>query len=127
MNIPAALKALEPDMLQWRHFLHQHPELQFDVHTTADFIVQKLESFGLEVTRQVGRTGLVASLRKGTDDAAIALRADMDALPIIEANDFAHKPTHQGQMHACGHDGHSTMLLGAAAFLTQHVDFSGTV
>ena len=94
---------------------------------TAEFIADKLESFGIEVVRGIGNTGLVGILRCGDGTASIGLRADMDALHIHEQNDFAHRSCHDGKMHACGHDGHSAMLLGAAAHLAQTRNFNGTV
>lgn len=114
-------------MTQWRRHMHSFPECGFDLPLTADFIAEKLESFGLEVIRNIGKQGIVAVLRSGDGQKSIGLRADMDALFINEENTFAHCSKHQGQMHACGHDGHSAMLLGAASYLTQTKDFNGTV
>ena len=114
-------------MTEWRRHMHQFPECGFDLPLTADFVAEKLESFGLEVTRNVGKKGVVAKLSCGDGQNSIGLRADMDALFIQEQNTFAHKSKHEGQMHACGHDGHSAMLLGAAAYLAEHRDFNGTV
>jgi hippurate hydrolase len=107
--------------------MHSFPECGFDLPLTADFIAEKLESFGLEVIRNIGKQGIVAVLRSGDGQKSIGLRADMDALFINEENTFAHCSKHQGQMHACGHDGHSAMLLGAASYLAQTKDFNGTV
>ena len=115
------------DMRQWRQHIHQHPETAFEETATADFISNKLESFGLQVHRGLGKTGVVASLNVGQGNKKVALRADMDALFIDELNDFDYKSVNQGKMHACGHDGHSTMLLGAAQYLSKHQNFSGTV
>lgn len=119
--------ALLADMTEWRRHLHRFPECGFDVEQTSDFIAAKLESFGIEVVRNIGHTGLVGVLRAGDGAGAIGLRADMDALHIHEKNSFAHRSQHEGRMHACGHDGHSTMLMGAAAELAQSRDFNGTV
>lgn len=114
-------------MTQWRRHMHSFPECGFDLPLTADFIAEKLESFGLEVIRNIGKQGIVAVLRSGDGQKSIGLRADMDALFINEENTFSHCSQHQGQMHACGHDGHSAMLLGAASYLAQNKDFNGTV
>ena len=114
-------------MTQWRQQLHRFPECGFDLPLTADFVADKLESFGIEVTRDVGQKGVVGKLSCGDGSVSIGLRADMDALFIQEANEFDHKSQHDGQMHACGHDGHSAMLLGAAAHLAKHKNFNGTV
>ncbi|MFK5985539.1 MAG: M20 aminoacylase family protein [Pseudomonadota bacterium] len=112
---------------QWRHQLHAIPEIAFLEHKTAHYIEQKLSSFGLKVHERLAGTGVIASLTAGKANKAIALRADIDALPIAEQNSCDYKSTHQGQMHACGHDGHSSMLLGAAHYLSLHTDFNGTV
>ena len=118
----------QEEMKGWRHLLHQHPETSYEEVWTSDFIAKKLQSFGLEIHRGMGKTGVVGVLR-GTGDskAAIGLRADMDALPMQEVNEFAHKSKTAGRMHACGHDGHSTMLLGAAQYLAETRNFDGTV
>lgn len=115
------------DMTEWRHHIHRFPECGFDVQQTSDFIADTLERFGVEVVRNIGQTGLVGILRNGDGAAAIGLRADMDALHIHEQNTFDHRSRHEGQMHACGHDGHSAMLLGAACELARTRDFNGTV
>ena len=94
---------------------------------TADFVAAKLESFGVQVHRGIGKTGIVGVLREGNDTRSIGLRADMDALPIHEQNTFAHRSTHQGTMHACGHDGHTVMLLAAAKYLAETRKFRGQV
>ncbi|MBY4675817.1 M20 aminoacylase family protein [Marinobacterium arenosum] len=114
-------------MTEWRRHLHRYPECGFEVEQTADFIADKLASFGIEVVRNIGNTGLVGILRGGDGEASIGLRADMDALHIHEQNSFEHRSCHDGKMHACGHDGHSAMLLGAAAQLAESRDFNGTV
>lgn len=130
MRIPAALTEWHDEMVAWRHDLHAHPELGFAEHRTSDFVAAKLQSWGLEVERGIAGTGVVGTLR-GLDGRkpAIALRADMDALPMVEENPFPHASRSRGQMHGCGHDGHTVMLLGAARYLahvarpTQSVHF----
>ena len=108
-----------PELTRWRRDIHAHPELGFQETRTADLVAAKLEAFGIEVHRGVGKTGVLGVLRAGSGAGRIGLRADMDALPIEEANTFAHCSTHKGVMHACGHDGHTTMLLGAARYLAR--------
>ncbi|KXU82035.1 amidohydrolase [Caballeronia megalochromosomata] len=110
-----------------RRDIHAHPELCYEEARTAELVAQKLESWDIEVTRGLGKTGVVGVLRKGAGKRAIGLRADMDALPIPELNTFAHASRHENKMHACGHDGHTAMLLGAAQYLAKHRDFDGTV
>ncbi|MEI8209924.1 MAG: M20 aminoacylase family protein [Methylococcales bacterium] len=127
MTIPTAIQQLHEDMRQWRRHLHQFPETAFEENQTAEFIANKLKSFGLEVHQGVGVTGVVATLTVGDSSKKVALRADIDALFIQERNSFAHKSCHDGKMHACGHDGHSAMLLGAAKYLSEHRNFNGTV
>jgi len=118
---------LHHQMISWRHWLHQHPELMFEEFLSSDYIASILESHDIEMHRGLATTGIVATIHGKQKGDAIGLRADMDALPIPELNEFAHKSKHDGKMHACGHDGHSTMLLGAAIYLKQHNDFKGTV
>ena len=118
---------LHADMRAWRRYLHRHPETAFEETETAQFIADKLCSFGLEVHQGLGKTGVVATLSAGVGQRKIALRADMDALFIEEKNTFAHKSCHTGKMHACGHDGHTAMLLGAAKMLSENRNFNGTV
>ena len=127
MSLVNNLQPLQPLMREWRQHLHQFPETAFEETQTSQFIVDKLLSFGLEVHQGLGKTGVVATLSAGTSSNKIALRADMDALFIQEQNSFAHKSCHNGKMHACGHDGHTAMLLGAACYLAQHRNFDGTV
>jgi hippurate hydrolase len=110
-----------------RQDIHAHPELGLEEHRTADLVAQKLAEWGIEVHRGVGTTGVVGVLRSGNGEGTIGLRADMDALPIVEANDFAYRSQNHGKMHACGHDGHTTMLLGAARYLAETRNFNGTV
>ncbi|QNB15083.1 M20 aminoacylase family protein [Paraburkholderia tropica] len=110
-----------------RRDIHAHPEIGYDVQRTAALVAGRLEQWGFAVTREVGKTGVVGTLTRGTSTRAIGLRADMDALPVQEANTFAHRSTVAGAMHACGHDGHTAMLLGAAQHLAAHGAFDGTV
>ena len=121
------LQALAPTMAAWRQDLHAHPEIAFEEHRTAALVAERLASFGCEVHTGLAGTGVVGVLRSGSSERSIGLRADMDALPITEANTFAHGSRHPGRMHACGHDGHTTMLLGAAQYLAQTRRFDGTV
>ena len=115
-------------MTRWRHELHQHPETCYEEFWTSDFIAGQLEALGIEVHRGLGKTGVVGVLKGQSDDGrAIGLRADMDGLPMYEANDVPHKSLTEGRMHACGHDGHMTMLLGAAKYLSETRNFNGTV
>lgn len=127
MPIVNRITAFHGEMTEWRRGLHAHPEIAFEEHRTAAFVAAQLESFGIAVTRGIGRTGIVGTLKSGSSSRAIGLRADMDALPMAEANDFAHASTSPGKMHACGHDGHTTMLLGAAKYLSETKAFDGTV
>ncbi len=113
------------EMQIWRRDFHAHPELGFNEKRTASRVVELLESFGIEVHREVGRTGVVGVLQKGNGTWSIGLRADMDALPIDELNEFDYASRNGGVMHACGHDGHTSMLLGAAKMLAQDGDFNG--
>lgn len=127
MNINQFFQHIHDDMRHWRHYIHQHPETAFEEIGTSAFIRDKLESFGLQVHSGLAKTGVVATLTVGTGTGKIALRADMDALFIDELNDFDYKSVNKGKMHACGHDGHSVMLLGAARYLSEQQNFSGTV
>ena len=121
------IASLETELTRWRRDIHAHPELGFEETRTADIVARKLEGFGLEVHRGIGKTGVVGVLRAGSSRRSVGLRADMDALPIVEANTFAHRSTQPGRMHACGHDGHTTMLLGAAQYLAETRAFDGVV
>ncbi|MEM9473424.1 MAG: amidohydrolase [Pseudomonadota bacterium] len=114
-------------MIGWRHDFHQHPELGFNEHRTAKKVSQLLASFGIEVHSGVGQTGVVGVLQKGNATRSIGLRADMDALPIHETGDAAYRSLSDGVMHACGHDGHTAMLLGAAKHLADNGNFNGRV
>lgn len=118
---------LQPEMKAWMDHLHANPELNMDTHKTAAFLAEKLKSWGYDVAEGVGGTGLVASMTVGSGTKAIGMRADFDALPIIEDNDLAYKSTVEGLSHLCGHDAHSTMLLGAAKYLADTKNFNGTV
>jgi hippurate hydrolase len=129
MPIVNRIADLHDEITAWRRDIHAHPELQYDVHRTAGTVADKLRSFGCdEVVTGIGRTGVVGVIRgsKGQGTRVIGLRADMDALPIEEANDVPYKSTVPGKMHACGHDGHTAMLLGAARYLTETRNFAGT-
>ncbi len=127
MNIPREIQAFEDDLKLWRRDIHQHPELGFEEKRTASFVAEQLAEFGCEVHAGIGGTGVVGVLRNGPGNRSIGLRADMDALPIQEENTFGHCSAHDGKMHACGHDGHTTMLLGAARYLAATQNFNGIV
>jgi len=127
MAIDDRISRMHEEMTRWRRDIHAHPELGFEETRTSEFVAAKLEAFGVEVHRGVGKTGVVGVLRAGMAAKSIGLRADMDALPIQEANTFAHRSRFDGKMHACGHDGHTTMLLGAAKYLAANRAFDGTV
>ncbi|HVM78757.1 MAG TPA: M20 aminoacylase family protein [Stellaceae bacterium] len=127
MSLIPELVAAKAELTEWRRDLHAHPELAYDEHRTSDIVAERLASFGLQVTRGIAKTGVVGSLRVGNGHRAIGLRADMDALPLHEKNEFAHRSRNEGRMHACGHDGHTTILLGAARHLARTRNFDGTV
>ena len=112
---------------KWRRDIHAHPELAYEEHRTAKFVADKLTEFGIPIETGVGRTGVVGTITNGSSDRCIGLRADMDALPLQEFNEFEHRSTHDGVMHACGHDGHTTMLLAATQYLATNRNFEGTV
>ena len=122
-----AISRAQDELAAIRQDLHAHPELGMEEHRTAEIVARKLEEWGIEVHRGVGGTGVVGVLRSGNGEQAIGLRADMDALPMEEANDLPYRSTASGRMHACGHDGHTTMLLGAARYLAETRAFNGTV
>jgi amidohydrolase len=124
---PETLAPLHDQMTAWRQDIHAHPELGFQETRTADKVARQMEVAGITVTRGVGRTGVVGTLRVGSSSRSVGLRADMDALPILEGNSFAHRSRNTGLMHACGHDGHTAMLLGAATHLALTKRFDGTV
>jgi hippurate hydrolase len=121
------LPALTPKIAAFRRDIHAHPELAFNEKRTAEKVAGYLEGLGLEVHRGIARTGVVAKLSLGSSPRSIGLRADMDALPLTELNTFPHHSTRDGTMHACGHDGHTAMLLGAAEALSRVRGFDGTV
>ncbi len=121
------LPTLVPKIAALRRDLHAHPELAFDENRTAAKVADYLDALGLEVHRGIARTGVVAKLALGSGKRSVGLRADMDALPLSELNTFPHHSVHQGRMHACGHDGHTAMLLGAADALSRLRNFDGTV
>ncbi len=116
-----------PELTAWRQDLHQHPELGFQEHRTSDFVAARLAEWGIEVHRNIAGTGLVGVLKGQPGTGSIGLRADMDALPMQEANQFGHASKTPGKMHGCGHDGHTTTLLGAAKYLAETRNFAGTV
>src|SRR5215469_8786117 len=124
--IPEVMDSLD-ELTQIRRDIHAHPELGFEEERTADIVAAKLKEFGCEVHRGLATTGVVGTIRRGNSLKAIGLRADMDCLPMQELNELAHRSTHDGKMHACGHDGHTTMLLGAAKHLAKTRNFDGTV
>src|SRR5690242_14358309 len=131
MPIINRLSDLQAEIAAWRQDLHAHPELQYDVHRTATTVADKLKTFGCdEVVTGIGRTGVVGVIRGrkqgASGDRVIGLRADMDALPIAEQTNLPYRSTVPGKMHACGHDGHTSMLLGAAKYLAETRDFGGT-
>ena len=127
MNPIEHIRAFQDQLAEWRRDFHAHPETGFEEHRTAALVAERLERWGIEVHRGIGRTGVVGVLRSGRGNRAVGLRADMDALDMPEANGFAHRSTVPGKMHGCGHDGHTTMLLGAARYLAETRNFDGTV
>jgi hippurate hydrolase len=127
MNIEPKIAAFAGELTAIRRDIHAHPELGFEEARTSAIVAAKLKEFGCEVTTGVGKTGVVGTVRVGNNPRAIGLRADMDALPMEELNTFDHRSQHGGRMHACGHDGHTTMLLGAAKYLSATRNFEGTV
>ncbi|MEE2717229.1 MAG: M20 aminoacylase family protein [SAR324 cluster bacterium] len=126
MQIKAEIQAFHDEMTQWRRDIHQHPELGFVEHRTSEVVAKKLQSFGLEVHQGLATTGVVGTIRNG-EGPSIGMRADLDALALPELNEFEYKSVNEGRMHACGHDGHTTMLLGAAKYLAETKRFNGTV
>lgn len=127
MPLVEAIEQQQEELTRWRRDIHAHPELGFEEHRTSEFVAAKLEEFGVQVHRGIGGTGVVGVLRVGNETKSIGLRADMDALPILEENTFDHRSRHDGHMHACGHDGHTVMLLGAAKYLSESRNFRGQV
>ena len=126
MTVIKEIKLLHDEMTEWRRDIHQHPELKFEENRTSDLVAAKLEEFGIEIHRGLAKTGVVGTIRNG-EGPSIGLRADMDALPLEEKNTFKHASSNPGKMHACGHDGHTAMLLGAAKHLAASKNFKGTV
>ncbi|TIM80329.1 MAG: amidohydrolase [Mesorhizobium sp.] len=129
MSSVETFRELQAEVTEWRRYLHQHPELGYQLHNTARFVTEKLASFGINhIETGIAETGIVALIQgEGGDGPTIALRADMDALPILEASNKPWSSTIPGKMHACGHDGHTAMLLGAAKHLASTRNFKGTV
>ena len=127
MAVKEEIAAFAAEMRTWRRDIHAHPETAFEETRTSDIVAEKLEAFGLDVHRGLATTGVVGTLTVGNSNRAIGLRADLDALDIHEENTFDHVSTRAGKMHACGHDGHTTMLLGAAKYLSDTRRFNGTV
>lgn len=126
-SVLPGIQAIEDEMIAVRQHLHAHPELSFEEFATSDLIASKLLEWGYEVHRGLGGTGVVGRLQLGSGHKVIGLRADMDALPITEQTGLPYASKHEGKMHACGHDGHSAMLLAAAKYLAQHRAFEGTL
>jgi hippurate hydrolase len=127
MKLVEPIIAFQSEIQQIRRDLHAHPELCYEEKRTSDVVADKLSEWGIPVIRGLGLTGVVGIIKNGSSRRAIGLRADMDALPMQEVNTFAHASRHPGKMHACGHDGHTAMLLGAARHLAEHRNFDGTV
>jgi amidohydrolase len=124
--IPEIADSLD-ELTQIRRDIHAHPEIGFEEERTGDIVAARLKEYGCEVHRGLATTGVVGTIRRGNSLRAVGLRADMDCLPMQELNEFSHRSTHDGKMHACGHDGHTTMLLGAAKYLAKTRNFDGTV
>lgn len=127
MNLIDPIIAFQAELQAIRRDLHAHPELNYEEKRTSDVVARKLTEWRIPIVRGLGVTGVVGIVKNGSSNRAIGLRADMDALPMQELNTFPHASLHQGKMHACGHDGHTAMLLGAAHHLAQHRNFDGTV
>ena len=127
MQVIESILADATQIAALRRDIHAHPELCFEEKRTSDLIAKQLTDWGIPIHRGLGTTGIVAILKSGTSDRAVGLRADIDALPITEHNQFPHKSTAPGKMHACGHDGHTAMLLAAAKHLSKHRNYDGTV
>ena len=120
-------QGLHNQLVDWRHELHMHPQISFEEEYASNKVVNLLKDFGIEVHEGIAKTGVVGVLKKGTSNKSIGIRADMDALPINEINTFSYKSKIENRMHACGHDGHTTMLLGAAKYLAEQGNFDGTI
>ena len=119
MSVITRVLDYQAELSSIRQDIHMHPETAFEEVRTSDLVAKKLVEYGLEVHRGLAKTGVVGTLRRGNATRAVGLRADMDALPIQERNTFAHASINKNKMHACGHDGHTTMLLGAARYLAE--------
>ena len=126
MTVIKEINKFHDEMTKWRRDIHQYPELGYEERRTSDFVAAKLKEFGIEVHQGLAKTGVVGTISNG-HGPSIGLRADIDALPLEEKNTFKHASTNHGKMHACGHDGHTTMLLGAAKYLAAYKNFMGTV
>jgi hippurate hydrolase len=127
MKLIPEIEAAHGEMQTLRRTIHAYPEVRYEEVRTSELIASKLTEWGLEVHRGLGKTGVVGVLRRGNSNRSVGLRADMDALPIHELNTFDHRSRNDGRMHACGHDGHTAMLLGAARHLAKHGEFDGTI
>lgn len=127
MNTYEKIQTMQDEFTQLRHWFHQHPELSMQEYETSAKVAELLKSWGIEVHEGIAGTGVVGVLRHGESNKRIALRADMDALPVPEANQFEHASKNVGKMHACGHDGHTTALLMAARYLAETKNFNGTI
>ncbi|WP_395070886.1 M20 aminoacylase family protein [Paraburkholderia silvatlantica] len=127
MKLIPEIQAAQGEIQGLRRTIHAHPELRYEETQTSDLVAAKLTEWGIDVHRGMGKTGVVGVLKRGTGKRMVGLRADMDALPIQELNTFDHRSRNEGKMHACGHDGHTAMLLGAAQYLAQHGQFDGTI
>lgn len=127
-QIRLEIRSLQSQLVQWRRQLHQHPELGFQEALTSEFVAQKLQEWGINHQTGIAKTGIVATIESNHSGQVLAIRADMDALPIQEENEVSYRSLHDGIMHACGHDGHTAIALGTAYYLSQHrQDFRGTV
>ena len=130
MDIRKHIKDLIPEMNQWRHYIHENPEIAYEEHNTSDFIATKLTEFNIEIHCGLGGTGIVGVIHgkdNGASKRSLGIRADIDALPMTEKTNLSYSSKNDGKMHACGHDGHTTMLLGAAKYLAETKNFLGTV
>jgi amidohydrolase len=127
MQLIESIVADAPLIQSIRRDIHAHPELGFEEARTSELIARQLSEWGIPIHRGLGKTGVVGTLSNGSSERALGLRADIDALPITEQNAFTHASKNTGKMHACGHDGHTAMLLAAAKYLSQHRDFDGTI
>jgi hippurate hydrolase len=130
MEIRKHIKDLIPEMNLWRHYIHENPEIAYEEHNTSDFIATKLTEFNIETHRGLGGTGIVGVIHgkdNGASKKSLGIRADIDALPMTEKTNLSYSSKNDGKMHACGHDGHTTMLLGAAKYLAETKNFLGTV